>query len=169
MAGAFATALVIVPFVLAVAQGPDEPSRLMERVAEDFIGEASKPWSDFRVCEHRSRVDDKRSFLRKSLGEELFPSTARIAWKELRVSEEDASSSLHLGLAAVTYQSEKEANKVHTLLKAAEQPYLRNTKILTQYKALLRGSTVLIVYSETFRHEALQRFLTALALPQPIE
>lgn len=166
MARALAIALVIIPFFLAAAQSHDEPGRLLERVATDFIATASQSWSDFRVCEHRSKTDDKRAFLRKSFGKELFPANANIHWKELRVSEEGVPTSLHLGLIAVSFQAPKEADGAHASLAAAEQPYLKNTKILTQYKALLHGNTVLIVYSESFSHETLQRFFAAVALPQ---
>ncbi|WPB74136.1 hypothetical protein KYC5002_34530 [Archangium violaceum] len=118
------------------------------------------------VCEHRSKTDDKRAFLRRSFGEGLFPASASVRWKELRVSEEGASSSLHLGLVAVAFQEQAEAAGVYARLTAAEQPYLKKTKILTQYKALIRGRTVLVVYSETFSHEALQHFFASVTPPQ---
>jgi hypothetical protein len=165
MARALTIALVLIPILFAEARSPDGPERLLEQVAEGFIALASQSWSDFSVCEHRSKSDDKRAFLHKSFGRELFPASASIAWKELQTSEEGASSTLHLGLIAVTFQDPKEAIGVHTRLTAAKHPYLKNTKILTRYKALLQGSTVLIVYSETYLHEALQRFFTAVALP----
>lgn len=166
MGRALATAFVLLPLMLAEARSPDGPERLIERVAADFISTASQSWTDYRVCEHRSKSDNKRAFLRKSFGKKLFPASARVDWKELQVSEEGASSSLHLGLTAVTFQEQREAAAAHAQLSTTAQPYLKNTKILTQYKALLHGSTVLIVYSETFSHEVLQRFLAGVSLPQ---
>jgi hypothetical protein len=165
MTRALAAALALAPVFLAAAQGRDEPGRLIERVAADFIDAASQPWSDFSICEHRSKTDDTRAFLHKSFGKGLFPASASVNWKELQVGEEGASSSLHLGLVAVTFREQSEAIRAHSRLQAAEEPYLKGTKILTRYKALLRGSTVLIIYSETFSHEALQRFFATLALP----
>jgi hypothetical protein len=166
MARAFATALVLVPLFLAAAQGHDEADHLIERVAAAFIDGASQSWSDFRVCELRSKKDDKRAFLHKNFGKELFPDSASVKWKELRVNEEGASGSLHLGLVAVTFREQGEAARAHTQLTGAEHPYLKKAKILTQYKALIRENTVLVVYSETFSHKALQRFFAAVTLPQ---
>lgn len=163
MGRALAAALVLLPLMLAEAQSPGGPERLLERIAAEFISTASQSWKDYRVCEHRPKVDDKRAFLRKSFGKKLFPASARVDWKELQVREEGASSSLHLGLVAVTFQEQREAAAVHAQLSAAAQPYLKNTKILTQYKALLQESTVLIAYSETFSHEVLQRFMAGVS------
>jgi hypothetical protein len=165
MSRALATAFVIIPLFLATAQGHDTPERLVERTASEFTDVVSQSWSNFRVCEHRSKTDDKRSFLRKSFGKALIPASASVHWKELRVGEEGASGSLHLGLVAVTLQEQGAAAGVHTHLMAAEHPYLKGTKILTRYKPLIRGNTVLILYSETFSNEAVQRFFEAVALP----
>lgn len=165
MARALMTALVLIPLFLAAAQSPDVPERQLERIAEDFITLASQSWADFNVCDHRSKADNKRAFLQKSFGKELFPASMSVTWKELQVSEEGASSALHLGIVAVTFQDPEKASEVHSRLSATERPYLKNTKISTRYKSLLRKSTVFIIYSETFHHETLQRFFAAVSLP----
>ncbi|WP_225411149.1 hypothetical protein [Stigmatella hybrida] len=141
------------------------PQKLIEQVAEDFIALASQAWVDFKVCDHRSKTDDKRSFLSQSF-EAALPATAQVHWKELSVGEEGAPSSLHLGLIAITFPTQEEATPLYTQLSRAEQPYLRNTKILTQYKALRRANTVVLIYSETFVQEALVRFFATAQLPQ---
>jgi hypothetical protein len=147
------------------APGLFAPPKLLEHVEEDFIAVASQSWTDFKVCDHRSKTDDKRSFLRQSF-EAALPATAQVHWKELSVSEAGASSSLHLGLVAITFPTPDEAAPLYNQLSNAEQPYLRNTKILTQYKALRRANTVVLIYSETFLQEALVRFFATVQLPQ---
>lgn len=158
------TTLILAPLLSASAQGGAGPERLMAQVASDFIDAATRSWQDFDVCEHRSKTEDKRAFLSKSFGKELFPASASVSWRELHVREEGASASLHLGIIAVTFQEQAEAAKVHARLMAAKEPFLEGTKILTRYKALLRTNMVLILYSETFSHQALRDFLAMVAL-----
>ena len=164
MTRALVTALILAPLFSSVAQGLEGPERLMGQVASDFIGIASRSWQDFSIREHRSKTEDKRAFLSKSFEKELFPAGASVGWKELHVKEEGAFSSLHLGLIAVTFQDQKEATRVHARLAATKQPFLEGTKILTRYKAMLYGNTVLILYSETFSHQALRDFFATVTL-----
>lgn len=95
-----------------------------------------------------------------------MPASASVDWRELNVSEEGATTSLHLGLIAITFSTPDEATQLYTRLSGVEQPYLKNTVVLTQYKALLRAKTVLLLYSETFVHETLVRFFAGAKLPE---
>jgi len=166
MTNVLVTALILVPFVGAAAQGTEGPERLIEQAASAFIDVAAQSWEDFSVCEHRSKTDDKRVFLSKRFGKELFPLSATVLWKELTVSEAGAASALHLGLIALTFQDQKEAVETHTRLTTGKEPFLRGTKILTQYKALVHNNTVLILYSETFNHKKLRDFFATITLKQ---
>ncbi|MBM7112510.1 hypothetical protein [Archangium primigenium] len=162
MTHSIVAALLLLPLLVTAApRQEDSASALLDQFAADFIETASRSWSDYRVCEYRSKTDDKRDFLGRSFGRDVFPANAHIRWKELQVSETGDSRSLHLGLVAVTFQDPAAANRVYAQLAAEPQPYLLKTKIRTRYKALIRGDSVVILYSETHGHESLKRFFEA--------
>lgn len=145
--------------VANLANATNSSISLIEAIKSDFIQIASSDISDYRLCELYSRHENKKDFVEKTLQKDFTKNMKGIHWKEMQFREENAKSSLHLGVIVIQYESEKDAINVASKVQEINTNYLANSKILTRYIALRDNDKVAFIYSETFIDDKIKLLL----------
>jgi hypothetical protein len=113
----------------------------------------------FQVCEVIDKDENKKEFLTRVLSGKYQAANERLDYKEIFIRIPDSKTHYHLGIVVLTYPDASDASSAYQKINSNKVPgYFSNTKILTQYKVLLKQMDVVIVCSETFITEPVKKF-----------
>ncbi|MFS1524252.1 hypothetical protein ACL7TT_09075 [Microbulbifer sp. 2304DJ12-6] len=104
-------------------------------------------YENFQITELFSKHDDKKQFLKSSLGDDFIKGVVNTKSRELLFKEMSIKTESHVGIAILIYSDEKLAKSALNTIENTS--YFENTKILTKYVSHNRGRKNVILYTES--------------------
>lgn len=133
---------------------------ILESVKTKFVKQVTVGMDTYEVSEIYDRNDNKKELLKKALSNKYKPGGETLRHKEIFVKRVDDTSKFHLGVIQLQFTNPKAALEAYKSMFGQQVVgFFDNVKILTQYKALNRGDSVLVIYSETFIDPKVKQFI----------
>lgn len=133
-------------------------------VKDDLKDYLLTQYDDIKISEIFSKNSDKKSYLKKTLGDLFVKSVVDIKSQDLYFKELSSVSEVHLGVAYCRYETPEKAKEA--ISKIEQNGFFENTKILTKYVAVNSGAVNLIVYTESSGNKTVIEYLES--IPQKI-
>jgi hypothetical protein len=146
-------------FTACQASGTDK-TEVVNSIESVLINYLYTLYDDFQITEIYSKKDNKMTFLKSSLGENLLVDSSHTQSKELYFKGVSNQSESHIGIASIIYLNKQAAKNASENLD--KNGYFRNTKILTKYIIINVGKENLIVYSESAADKQVTAFMEQL-------
>ncbi len=129
-------------------------------IKEDLKGYLLAQYDDIKISEIYSKSNNKKDYLKKSLGDSLLNDVLDVKANDIYFKELTAKSETHLGVAYISYEASDKAKKA--LSTVEQKGFFENTKILTRYVAVNIDAVNLIVYTESAADKTVLNYLDSI-------
>ncbi|CAM2005243.1 hypothetical protein [Acanthopleuribacter pedis] len=134
-----------------------------DRIRATFVAHISADWDGYQLSEYHQQGPHAEKYVSRHLHADLLIGLQSVTKTDYFLARDPEHYRHHLGILSLSYEAEAAATRAAKHLQHIQPPFLRQTLIQTRFMIIQHQTDLLILYSETYLHPKLKRFLKHLA------